>query len=322
MFDRRTFLAALAAAGLTHAPTWAQSSSSIKQVTLFVGFAAGSGADQHARILAREMSDILKVPVIIDNKPGGNGAVAYNAFRNAGSDSVNLMLTTSTTQVVNPILMSKLPFDPMKDLKPVAGLTRFYQVMLVRPDFPARTVAEFVAQAKARPGKFTFASGTSAAYLGAEMLKVLTGIDLLNVPYKATTNAISDLAGGAVDMMFADLPVAVPMIQSGRVRALAVGSAKRLSALPNVPTLQEAGVPGYEFSVWSGLYGLPSMSDEMAARMHDVASRALRSSPAEKFREGASLESFDAGPAELGRFQAADLARWREYAVKLGIKPE
>ena len=319
MFDRRTFLAALAAAGLTHAPTWAQSSSSIKQVTLCVGFAAGSGADQHARILAREMSDILKVPVIIDNKPGGNGAVAYNAFRNAGSDSVNLMLTTSTTQVVNPILMSKLPFDPMKDLKPVAGLTRFYQVMLVRPDFPARTVAEFVAQAKARPGKFTFASGTSAAYLGAEMLKVLTGIDL---PYKATTNAISDLAGGAVDMMFADLPVAVPMIQSGRVRALAVGSAKRLSALPNVPTLQEAGVPGYEFSVWSGFYVLPSTPDDVVARLHDVSSRALRSAPAEKFAEGASLERFDANPAELGRFQANDLARWKEYAAKLGIKPE
>lgn len=322
MFDRRTFLAALAAAGLPHVPAQAQTIPNVKMVTLFVPFAAGSGADQHARILVKEMSDILKVPVIIDNKPGGNGAVAYNAFKNAGSDSLNMMLTTSTTQVINPIMMAKPPFDPLRDLKPVSGLTKFYQVMIVRPDFPARTVAEFVAQAKARPGKLTFGSGTTAALLGGEMLKVLSGIDVLNVPYKATTNAISDLAGGQVDMMFADLPVALPMLQSGRARALAVGSGKRLASLPNVPTLQEAGVPGYEFSVWSGFYVLPSTPDDVVARLHDVSSRALRSAAAEKFAEGASLERFDANPAELGRFQANDLARWKEYAAKLGIKPE
>lgn len=321
MLKRRTFLA-----GLTGLPcaqlAAAQPITGAKLLTVFLPFGAGSGGDQHARLLTKEMSRLLGIPVVIDNKPGGNGAIAYTALKNAPASGLNVMLTTSTTQIINPILMVKPPFDPVRDIKPVAGLTKLYQVMVVRPDLPAKTVAEFVALAKAAPGKYTFASGTSAARLGGELFKAIGGVDLLNVPYKATPNAITDLAGGAIDMMFADLPVALPMVQSGRLRALAVGSPKRLRSLPDLPTLQEAGLPGYEFSVWSGLYVLPSVGDDVVARLNDVATRANRMPEVEKFAEGASLERFEASPAELARFQGHDLARWRELASKVGIKPE
>jgi tripartite-type tricarboxylate transporter receptor subunit TctC len=318
--NRRLFIGALAAsAGATYAQTPPFPS---KPITIILPFAAGSGGDQHMRVLTTVAADILKVPVIINNLPGGNGAVAYNTLRNTAPDGHTVMLTTSTTQVINPILMAKPPFDPGRDLKAVAGMTKLYQVMIVRPDFPAAKLQDFVVRAKAQPGKLTFGSGTSASRLGAELFASLVGIDMLHVAYKATPNAVTDVAAGVVDMMFADLPVALGMIQSGRVRPLAVGSPERLSALPDVPTLVEAGVAGYEYSAWSGLYVLPATPDDIVARLHEVFSLANRSPAAEKFRATASLEKFEATPAQLARFQANDLTRWKALAAKLGIKPE
>lgn len=320
--SRRTFLAALAAAAATGEGHAQSSRFSGKQVTIILPFAAGSGGDQHMRVLSSAVADMLKVPVVINNRPGGNGAIAYNALRAAPADGTTVMLTTSTTQVINPILLINPPFDVARDIKPVVGLTKLYQVMIVRPDLPAANVKEFISLAKSRPGKLTFASGTSAGRLGAELFGALAGLEMLHVAYKATPNAVTDLAGGVVDMMFADLPVAVPMLESGRVRALAVGSPARLASLPEVPTLAEAGLPGYEYSVWSGLYVHPATPDGVVTELHDVFAQANRSPSAEKFRAAASLEKFEANSAQLARFQADDLARWKVLANKLGIKPE
>lgn len=292
-----------------------------KYITAIIPFGPGSAADQHMRLLAEGMSQVLKVPIIIDPRPGGNGALAYNAFRNGPADGSCIMLTTSTTQVANPILLAQLPFDPIRDLKPVAGVSKLYQVMVVKPDFPAKSVSEFIALAKEKPGKLTFGSGTSVSRLGGELFGVLAGVKMLNVPYKSTPNAMTELVGGFVDVMFCDLPVATPMIRSGQVRALAVGSARRLSALPEVPTLQEAGVPDYEFSAWSALYVPPGTPDEAVARLHDAITQANRTKAADRFRDAASLDRFDVSPAELARFQKDDLARWKRIAAKLGITP-
>lgn len=318
--NRRVLLGALASlVGAAHAQAPKFPS---KPITLVLPFAAGSGGDQHMRVLTSAVSDMLKVPVVIVNMPGGNGAIAFNSLRNAAPDGHTLMLATSTTQVINPILLSKPPFDPLRDLKPVSGMTKLYQAMIVRPDFPAANVKEFVARAKEKPGKFTFASGTSASRFGAELFANLSSIDMLHVPYKATPNAVTDLAGGVVDMMFADLPVALPMIQSGRVRPLAVGSPKRLTSLPDVPTLTESGVAGYEYSVWSGLYVLPATPNDVVMKLHEAFSQANLSPEVEKFRIAASLEKFDATPVQLAQFQTEDIARWKTLASKLGIKPE
>lgn len=293
-----------------------------KAITLIVPFGAGSGGDQAVRVLAPEMAALAKVPVVINNVPGGNGALAFNALRNAPADGYTVMLATSTTQVINQILMARPPFDPGRDLSPVTGLTKLRQVMVVGSDVPVQDVAQFIARAKAQPGKLLFGSGTAASRLGAELFNSLTGIELTHIPYKATPNAITELAGGQIHMMFVDLPVALPLIQSGRLRALAVGGPKRLSALASVPTLQEAGVKGYEYSVWSGLYVLAGTPAPVVNRLYELGSAANRSPASQKFRDNASLEIFDATPLELARFQASELASWKETASKLRIKPE
>lgn len=293
-----------------------------KALTLIVPFGAGSGGDQAARILAPEMAALAGVPVVINNQPGGNGAIAFSALRNAPADGHTVMLATSTTQVINQILMARPPFDPARDLMPVTGLTKLYQVMVVRSDFPAKDVAEFVARAKAQPGKLAFASGTAASRLGAELFASMAGIELTHIPYKATPNAVTELIGGQSDMMFVDLPVALPLIQSGRLRPLAVGAPRRLTSLPQVPTLQESGLRGYDYSVWSGLYVLAGTPDDIVARLHELGAAGNRAPASQKFREGASLEIFEASPSELARFQASELAAWRETAARLRIKPE
>jgi tripartite-type tricarboxylate transporter receptor subunit TctC len=319
--DRRAFLATLAAAVAGGAR--AQSSAyPNKPITVLLPFAGGSGGDQHMRILATHMSSRLKVPIIINNMPGGNGALAYNALRNAQPDGYTIMMTTSTTQVINPILLARPPFDPSADLVPIAGISKLYQLMVCRADFPAKTVRELVDYARSRPGKVTYASGTSASRLGAGMFAALANIDLLNIPYKSTVNAATDLAGGAVDMIFLDPPTALAMLPLGRIRVLAVGSPRRFKQLPEVPTLVEAGIAGYDFSVWSGLYGRTGTPRTVINVLHDAITQANHSPDADAFRDNASLEGFDATPAELARFQEADLARWRVLARKLNITPE
>lgn len=293
-----------------------------KAITLIVPFGAGSGGDQAARVLAPEIAALAKVPVVINNVPGGNGALAFSALRNAPADGHTVMLATSTTQVINQILMARPPFDPGRDLMPVTGLTKLYQVMVVRSELPVQDVAQFIARAKSQPGKVMFGSGTAASRLGAELFNSLAGIELTHIPYKATPNAVTELAGGQIDMMFVDLPVALPLIHSGRLRALAVGAPKRLPALQSVPTLQEAGIKGYEYSVWSGLYVLAGTPGAVVNRLYELGSAGNRAPASQKFREGASLEIFEATPAELARFQATELASWKETAAKLRIKPE
>lgn len=322
MISRRAHLLCLAAIGCPVSGSAQPAAFPLKALNILVPFGPGAGGDQHVRILAAQIAEVTGVAVVVSNVPGGNGAVAYNTLRNARPDGHTILMTSSTTQVVNPVLMRKPPFEPGKDVRPVSGLLRTTQVMVVRSDAPVVTVAHLIQRAKERPGMVSFASPTSSARLATELFGLLAGIQLLHVPYKSTPPAVTDLVGGQVDFMLLDAPTALSMIEAGKLKALAVTSATRHRRLPKVPTLPEAGVTGYEFSGWTGVYVLPETPPEIVDRLHQLFSAANRSAAAEQFLRSNDAERFDATPQQLARIEADDLAAWRDRARKIGLQPE
>jgi len=319
--NRRDTLAALAAAAIGTTVRAQTRRFPDKPITVVVPFPAGSGADLQVRVLSTSLSDLLKVPVLVSNLPGGEGAVAFNAIRNAPPDGYTLFRTTSATQVFNGLLLAKPPFDAVADLRPIAGLTRIYQVLLVPARSPSKTVADVIARAKAQPGKLSTASASSGRF-SSLMFSSLADVELLHVPYKGIPQALTDLAGGTVDMMFSDVPASLPMIQSGRVRPLGVTSTARLAALADVPTMREAGLHNFDFSAWSGMYAHQATPEDVVKTLHEAIAAANQSAAMTKFLKDGSLERFDLSPAELSQFQRSDIALWKSLAAKMKIKPE
>lgn len=291
-------------------------------ITLVVPFGAGTGADQHARVLSKEIADLLKVPVVVDNRPGANGAIGAQAVKAAPADGRTWLISTNSTQVLSQVLMRKQAFDPFVDLTPVRGLSRGYQVMVVATNSPVRSLPDFIALARSKPGKLTFGSGSAASQMGGELLKYRAGIEMLNVPYKSSATAIADLVGGQIDVMFVDLPLALPLIQAAKIKPLAVSSGKRLAALPQVPTFEEAGVSGYRNAFWSGLYVRAGTPEPMVKAIAQTMAKVSQSSAAAKYRDMASLEDLGISGAELQKLQTDELVLTRAVAAKTGITPE
>lgn len=322
LIRRRTFLMYPTAIGCTAGAGAQASAFPTRGINILLPFGPGAGGDQHVRILAAEIAKATDVAVVVTNAPGGNGAVAFNTLRNARPDGHTVLVTSSTTQVINPILMRKPPFEPGRDLRPVSGLLRTTQVMVVRSDAPVSTVAGLIQRAKARPGMVSFASPTSSARLATELFGLLSHVQLLHVPYKSTSSAVTDLIGGQVDFMLLDAPTALSMIEAGRLKPLAVTSATRHRKLPSVPTLPEAGVQGYEFSGWTGVYVLPETPPQIVDRLHQLFRAANHSAAAEQFLSTNDAERFDASPEQLARIERDDLAAWRERARRIGLEAE
>src|SRR6186997_3602959 len=215
-----------------------------KQFTFVVPFAAGSATDQLARSLGQEVTRITKQAVIVDNKPGASGFIGAEAVKKAAPDGYTVFITTNTTQAANEHLFKKLPYDPVKDFLPVTGLGKGGQIMIVNTSLPAKSVAEFIALAKAQPGKISFGSGSSSSRVAGELFQQMAGVELLHVPYKSNPLAITDLLGGQIDFMITDTSTGVPQIKGGKLRALGVSTAKRSPLEPDLPTISEAGLKG------------------------------------------------------------------------------
>jgi tripartite-type tricarboxylate transporter receptor subunit TctC len=311
-------LAALLAAGSAAAQGYPE-----KPITFVVPFAAGSATDQIARALGNGVTAEAKQPVVIDNKAGASGFIASQQVAKAAPDGYTVLITTNTTHAANEHLFKKLPYDPVKDFAPVAALGKGGQIMVVRPDFPAKTVAEFVALAKKDPGKHSFGSGSSSSRMAGELLQQLADIKLLHVPYKSNPLAVTDLLGGQIDMMITDTATGLPQVKAGKLRALGVSGAKRSPLAPEVPTIAEAGVKGYEMGYWFAAYAPAKTPPAVVKRLNELLVKAAKSEAAKTaFYEPSGTEVFTSTPEELARFQAGESQKWGRIVKAAGIEAE
>ena len=313
------------AAALAAAPTFAQGTAASYPDTplvFIVPFAAGSATDQLARALGQSITEQSKQAVVVDNKAGASGMMAAQAGARAAADGYTVLITTNTTQAANVHLYKKLPYDPVKDLAPVTGLGKGGQVLVVPVASPYKNVADLLAAARTNPGKLSFGSGSSSSRVAGEMLKQLSGTDILHVPYKSNPLAITDLLGGQIDMMITDTATGVPQIKGGKLRALGYSTQKRSVLLPDVPTLDEAGVKGYDMGYWFAAYVPAATPAPVVARLHELLTTALKSASAKAFFEASGSEVWATTPDALARFQAAETQKWGKVIKAAGIEAE
>jgi tripartite-type tricarboxylate transporter receptor subunit TctC len=319
---RRRFCVVAALTAVVAMPAAAQGKYPEKPITFVVPFAAGSATDQLARALGASITADTKQAVVVDNKAGASGMLAAQAAARAAADGYTVLITTNTTHAANEHLYKKLPYDPVKDFIPVTGLGKGGQVLVVRTDAPYKSVADLLAKAKKEPGKLSFGSGSSSSRVAGEMFKQLSGTDILHVPYKSNPLAITDLMGGQIDMMITDTATGLPQVKSGKLRALGYSTQKRSPQLPDVPTLDEAGVKGYDMGYWFAAYVPAGTPQPVVARLNELLVAAVKSAPARSFFETSGAEAWTTTPEELARFQTVETQKWGRVIKAAGIEPE
>ncbi|MBL8351483.1 MAG: tripartite tricarboxylate transporter substrate binding protein [Burkholderiaceae bacterium] len=316
---RRTLLAA--AAALSPLLAFAQAYPA-RPLTFIVPFAAGSATDQLARLLGQSLTEQTHQAVVVDNKAGASGMLAAQAAARAPADGHTVLITTNTTQAANPHLYKKLPYDPLKDFAPVTGLGKGGQVLVVNVASPYKSVGDLLAAARARPGKLSFGSGSSSSRVAGELFQQLSGTEILHVPYKSNPNAITDLLGGQFDMMITDTSTGVPQIKAGKLRALGVSTSKRLAMLPEVPTIAEAGVKGYDMGYWFAAYVPAGTPAPVVQRLNELLAQGLRTPAAKAFFETSGGDPFPTTPDALAKFQLDESQKWGKVIKAAGIEPE
>lgn len=318
---RRQTLALLLATSLAPA-AWAQAKYPDKPVTFVVPFAAGSATDQLARALGQSVTEQTKQTVVVENKAGASGMPAAQQVARSAADGYTVLITTNTTHAANEHLYKKMPYDPVKDFKPVTGLGKGGQVMVVNANSPYKSVADVVAAARQSPGKLTFGSGSSSSRMAGEMLKQLAGVDILHVPYKSNPLGITDLLGGQIDLMITDTSTGVPQVKAGKLRALGYSTQKRSVQLPDVPTIDEAGVKGYDMGYWFAAYVPAGTPAPVVARLNELLHAAVKGPAAKAFFDTAGSEPWTTTPDELAKFQAAETTKWGKVIKAAGIEAE
>ncbi|WP_439686897.1 Tripartite-type tricarboxylate transporter, extracytoplasmic receptor component TctC [Cupriavidus oxalaticus] len=312
--------AALCALVLPAGQAWAEFPD--KPIRFVVPFAAGSATDQLARAIGQAITLDSKVTVVVDNKPGANGFIAASDVAKAAPDGYTVLISTNTTHAANEHLFKKLPYDPVKDYAPLTALGRGGQIMVVNPQVPARTVGEFIALAKKQPGKLSFGSGSSSSRIAGELFQQMAHVELLHVPYKSNPLAITDLLGNQIQMMITDTATGLPQVKSGKLRALGVSGKARSPLAPDVPTIDEAGVKGYEMSYWFAAYAPAGTPQPVVAKLNAMMVKAARSDTAAGFYQSTGTEVFTSTPAELAKFQLHESGKWGRIIKAANIQPE
>jgi len=292
-------------------------------IKIVVPFAPGGGTDVVARTLAQEMSKELGVSVIIENKPGAGTIIGTQAVATAEGDGHTLLMGTFAN-AVNPGLYAKLPYDQHRDLTAVALVARSFSIVVVNPKSSFKSIADLIAAAKADPDKLsygTYGTGTSA-HLAGELFKHMANVNLTTVPYKGSAPAITDLLSGQIQVMFTTVASAAALVEAGQLRAMAVTSAERSPAFPNLPTVAEAGVPGYDAEAWYGLFAPSKTPPEIIDRINKAAANAVKAESFKKLSVNEGLILVASPPSELERYFREEEDRWRKVIQDAGIKAD
>ncbi len=295
-----------------------------RPLRIIVPFTPGGSTDILARALGQALHETWRVPVVVENKPGAGGVIGAEAAAKAAADGYTLFMGHIGTLAVNPTLYPKLPYDAVKDFAPVALVAMVPNVLVVNPQLPARSIVELIALAKSKPGTLAYSTGGtgSAAHLAMEYFKLQSGTDVLHVPYKGASPAITDVIGGQVSMTMTGLPPLLAQIKAGKLRALGVASSKRLAQLPEVPTIAEAGLPGFEASQWYGIVVPARTPPEIVEKLAAEIRRSLARPELKKQLEAEGALPAALGPAEFGRLIRSEIERWAKVIRAAHIQAE
>jgi len=318
---RRSVLLGAAATAVA-APALAQTYPS-KPIRLVVPYTPGGGADTTARLVAPKLQEVLGQTVVIDNKPGAGGSIGDDAVAKAAPDGHTLLIG-AFAHAVNPSLMGKMPFRTPEDFAPISLLVTVPELLVVTPSFPAKTVQELIAMAKAQPGKLSYASSGngSAQHLAAELFKMRTGIDIQHVPYKGGSLAVADVAAGHVPFYFGNMSAALPQARGGKVRAMAVTSPQRSPAAPEVPTMAESGVQGCEIFEWNALLAPAATPPEIIKRLHAEVAKVMAMDDIRAKFADLGAQAVGSNPEELAVFLKLEMAKWAEVVKAANVKIE
>jgi tripartite-type tricarboxylate transporter receptor subunit TctC len=312
-----TVLALCAAAGAAPGQTYPS-----KTIHIVVGFPPGGGNDIIARIVGAKMQDSWGQPVVIDNKPGANSIIAAEFVAKSAADGYTLLVNATGGMSVNPVLYAKLPYDPLKDFVPITMVGSFPLVLVVNPSVPANSVQELIAYAKANPGKLNYSAGSTAFQVATEMFKQMTATDIKHIPYKGSVQSISAVMAGDVQMTIVDSPPLVPQLKSGRVRALAVTTARRAAAMPDLPTIAESGVPGYEMALWIGVFAPAGTPGEIAAKLNAEVVRIVNLPDVREKLDGMGVEPLGNTSVQVAEWIRREIAKFGPVVKAANIKAD
>jgi tripartite-type tricarboxylate transporter receptor subunit TctC len=328
MNTRVALLVAAAAVTLSCAPVEtlraAETAASFpaRSVRLVVPFTPGGSTDILARAIGQKLAEAWGQSVIIDNRPGAGGSIGMEMVAKAAPDGYTLVMGHVGTLAANPALYPKLPYDPVKDFAPITLIAMVPNVLVVGPAVPSQNVRELIALAKSKPGKLDYGSGGngSAAHLATEYFKLRAGVDLQHIPYKGTAPALSDLLGGQIALMITGLPPVLPHVKAGKLRILGVASAQRLKGFPDIPTIAESGVPGYEATQWYGLLAPAATPKDIVVKLNRDAVKALKDPAVAERLAGEGAEPVGDTPEQFGAFIRSEIELWGKVIRATGAK--
>ena len=291
-----------------------------RPIKIIVPFGPGGFTDVAARILQKELAPAIGQPIVIENKPGAGSTIGTAEVAQAAPDGYNLVMI-STAHVISPHIYKKMPYDPIKDFTPVMKLAEGPYVLAVHPSLGANSVKELIAMAKAKPNTIDYASSGngSSQHLVGSLFVTMAGAPLSHVPYKGSSQAMNDVLGGIVKVTFAGVPNVLPNLPSGKLKALAVTTKKRYAELPDVPTLDEAGVPGYDATIWLGLLAPPGTPRDVIDKLNSSITRILSTPDAKKLMASAGVDVATSSPEEFGRLMQTELDRWGKVVKETGM---
>jgi tripartite-type tricarboxylate transporter receptor subunit TctC len=317
-----TLAAGLTAGLLASAPPAQAQTYPTRPIKLVVPFAAGSATDALARILGQKLTTAEGWTVVIENIAGGSGMMAAQNVARSAPDGYTVFVTSNTTHAANQSLFKKLTYDPIGDFEPVGKLGTITLALAVHPSVPAADAKELIAYGKANPGKLTFGSGSSSSRIAGEMLKTLAGFDMLHVPYKSNPMAITDLLGGQISLVFADVSTTLPQIRAGKVKGFGVSSAQRSALAPELPTMIEAGVPGYDLTAWFAAFVPAKTPQPIIAKLNAALNAVMADKATQDALLAAGIEPLTGTPDELRAFVVSETKKWADIVKAAGIQPE